>query len=186
MLSPSSEPCFPTSIFFQELPNGEKVKRDWLVWSSSAQGLFCFACCLFQDLSQQEKRSQPSQLTGSDAGIKDNWKKLYEKIETPQRNSAHITCYLICKDLEKILMNRLELTIVFKNNLLLRWQNGVSFSPSQRREAVTNSPPPPPAIYIRGNESISGVKSSSNIAVVGDQRWVVIVTDLKNIADRHK
>jgi hypothetical protein len=33
----SSGRCFPTSIFFKDLPNGEKVKRDWLVWSSSTQ-----------------------------------------------------------------------------------------------------------------------------------------------------
>jgi hypothetical protein len=101
----SSGHCFPTSIFFKDLPNGEKVKRDWLVWSSSTQRLFCFACCLFQDesisqASQQEKRSQ---LTRSDAGVKDNWRKLYEKIEAHQRSSAHITCYLTWKDLEKSL-----------------------------------------------------------------------------------
>ena len=32
----SSGRCFTKNIFFQDLPNGEKVKRDWLVWSSSA------------------------------------------------------------------------------------------------------------------------------------------------------
>ena len=30
-LRDSSGRCFPKSIFFQDLPNGEKVKRDWLV-----------------------------------------------------------------------------------------------------------------------------------------------------------
>lgn len=77
----SSGCCFPTSIFYQELLNGEKVKRDWLVWSLSAQGLFCFACFPFQDLSQQP---QTLQLTKSDAGVKGNWQKLYEKIEAHQ------------------------------------------------------------------------------------------------------
>ena len=45
---------FRTSIFL-DLLNGEKVKRDWLVWSSSAPGPFSFASCLFQNLSQHEQ-----------------------------------------------------------------------------------------------------------------------------------
>ena len=98
----SSGRCFDSkSIFFQDLPNGEKVKRDWLVWSSPAQGLFYFACCLFQALPREDRASQSSQLARCDAGVKDNWRKLYEKTEAHQRNSHHITCYLTWKDLEK-------------------------------------------------------------------------------------
>ena len=77
------------------------TRRDWLVWSSSAQGLFSFACCLFQDLPREDRASQSSQLARSDAAVKDNWRKLYEKIEVRQGNSHHITCYLTWKDLEK-------------------------------------------------------------------------------------
>ena len=92
---------FSKKHIFQDLPNGEKVKRDWLVWSSPAQGLFYFACCLFQDLPREDRASQSSQLARSDVGVKDNWRKLYEKIEAHQRISHHITCYLTWKDLEK-------------------------------------------------------------------------------------
>ena len=111
---------FPTSIFYQDLPNGEKVKRDWLVWSSSVQGLFCFPCCLFQDLSQQDKTSRTSQLTRTDAGLKDHWRKLYDKIDTHQRNSTHILCYLTWKDLEKSLNESTGIDHNLKNNLMLK------------------------------------------------------------------
>ena len=40
----SSGRNFPQNIFSQEMTHGEKVKRDWLVWSISRQSLFCFPC----------------------------------------------------------------------------------------------------------------------------------------------
>ena len=88
---------FPESIFHETLPNGEKVSRDWLVWSQSAQGLFCFPCCLFQSREQQ---LHVSMLSKPDAGLKDNWRKLYERVQSHQRNSAHLSCYYDWKSLE--------------------------------------------------------------------------------------
>lgn len=36
--------------FHRVLPNGEKVKRDWLIYSPSANAVFCFVCRLFGQL----------------------------------------------------------------------------------------------------------------------------------------
>ncbi|XP_047127851.1 zinc finger MYM-type protein 5-like [Hydra vulgaris] len=57
LMGPSSNPSnfprdqkerkFPTYIFLEEQRNGEKVKRDWLVWSKAVASLFCFPCSLF-------------------------------------------------------------------------------------------------------------------------------------------
>nr|XP_047145462.1 zinc finger MYM-type protein 5-like [Hydra vulgaris] len=57
LMGPSSNPSnfprdqkerkFPTYIFLEEQRNGEKVKRDWLVWSKAMASLFCFPCSLF-------------------------------------------------------------------------------------------------------------------------------------------
>ena len=69
----SSGRNFPQNIFFQEMTNGEKVTRDWLVWSISRQSLFCFPCCLFQEISQKEVTSKTSKLTKPDLGHGDNW-----------------------------------------------------------------------------------------------------------------
>lgn len=35
---------FPMSILCKTMPNGEKVQRDWLVWSTCKSSLFCFPC----------------------------------------------------------------------------------------------------------------------------------------------
>ena len=94
----SSGRPFPENIFYETLPNGEKVYRDWLVWSPSAQGLFCFPCCLFRGCEQQL-----SILTRPDAGLKDNWRKLYERVQSHQRNSAHLSCYCDWKSLQESL-----------------------------------------------------------------------------------
>lgn len=91
---------FPGNIFFSTLPNGEQVHRDWFVWSSSVQGLFCFPCCVFQGFTE---RGQNSQLARSEAGVKGCWRKLYKRIETQQRNSVHISRYCDWKSLEAIL-----------------------------------------------------------------------------------
>ena len=75
----------------------EKVSQDWLVWSQSAQGLFCFPCCCFQSREQQ---LHVSMLSKPDGGLKDNWRKLYERVQSHQRNSAHLSCYYDWKSLE--------------------------------------------------------------------------------------
>lgn len=38
---------FPVSLLSKILPNGEKVERDWLVWSRSKSVFFCLPCRLF-------------------------------------------------------------------------------------------------------------------------------------------
>ena len=86
------------------MTNGEKVKRDWLVWSISRQRLFCFPCCLFQEVSLKEVTSKTSKLTKPDAGHKDNWQKLYGKVEAHQRSSSHVLCYITWKELEKTVL----------------------------------------------------------------------------------
>ena len=72
--------------------------RDWLVWSPSAQGLFCFPCCLFKGCEQQL-----SMLTRPDAGLKDNWRKLYDRVKSHQRSSAHLSRYCDRKRLHESL-----------------------------------------------------------------------------------
>lgn len=39
---------FPLSLLSKSLPNGEKVKRDWLVWSRIKNAFYCFPCRLFK------------------------------------------------------------------------------------------------------------------------------------------
>ena len=38
----------PFSLIFKTLPNGEKVPRDWLVWSQTAKRFLWYPYCLFK------------------------------------------------------------------------------------------------------------------------------------------
>ncbi|XP_047140625.1 zinc finger MYM-type protein 5-like [Hydra vulgaris] len=43
----SNNRAFPKKVLFIALPNGEKVQRDYLIWSPSSNSLLCFPCSLF-------------------------------------------------------------------------------------------------------------------------------------------
>ena len=68
---------FPMSIFSRKVPNGETEARDWLVWSETAQSLYCFCCCLFA--TKSPPLSTQSEFSHPQLGCNDNWRKLYEK-----------------------------------------------------------------------------------------------------------
>ena len=118
----SSGRNFPQNIFFQEMTNGERVTRDWLVWSISRQSLFCFPCCLFQEISQKEVTSKTSKLTKPDLGHGDNWRKLYGKVEAHQRSSSHVSCFITWKELAKTVLR----TTGIDQQLQLQFESEVS------------------------------------------------------------
>jgi hypothetical protein len=61
-----------------------------------------------------------------------------------------------------------------------------ALSPSRRREAPCEGTNPPRLFTPGETKALAKSKSSSNIAGVGHQPWVVILTDLKNMADCHE
>nr|XP_047139153.1 zinc finger MYM-type protein 1-like [Hydra vulgaris] len=79
LMGPSSNPSnfprdqkehkFPTYIFLEEQRNGEKVKRDWLVWSKAVASLFCFPCSLFGSPNLTRPGVQSSLLSWNGATI---------------------------------------------------------------------------------------------------------------------
>ena len=87
---------FAVSIFSKCMPNGKLTKRDWLVWSESSRGLFCFSCCLFK---VKPPSSASSAFSHPEVGFRDNWKKLYEKVKSHEQSAVHITNYRKWKDL---------------------------------------------------------------------------------------
>ena len=105
------------------MTNGEKVKRDWLVWSISKQSLSCFPCCLFQEVSQKEVTSKTSKLTKPDAGHKDNWRKLYGKVEAHQRSLSHVLDYITWKELEKTVLKTTGIVSNFNGSSKAKNQN---------------------------------------------------------------
>ncbi|XP_022183240.1 zinc finger MYM-type protein 5-like [Myzus persicae] len=91
---------FPISLLQKTLPNKETINRDWLVWSTLKNALFCFPCCLFL----RDDEFEPSGLCRN--GIGNNWRKLYDKIDNHEGNTKHIERYLLWKDLVEAINGR--------------------------------------------------------------------------------
>lgn len=95
--------AFPKTVLFSKRPNGESVRRDWLVWSDTAESLFCFPCRLFDSGCGSEKSdSNKSVLLSNDGWKKEyGWRKLYEKLPTHERSTSHKNSYIQWRELER-------------------------------------------------------------------------------------
>jgi hypothetical protein len=89
---------FPVSIFCERLHNGEKVKRDWLVWSESAAALMCFPCSLFGSANGFGTGNN-SLLLAWNGEVKGNWRKLPSRTKAHQSSGNHRKHYLEWKTL---------------------------------------------------------------------------------------
>ncbi|KAL5238866.1 hypothetical protein ACI65C_006276 [Semiaphis heraclei] len=70
----------PREIFSRKLHNGQTQIRDWLLYSSSKNALFCFHCLLF---------SKGKSLLGNiQYGLK-NWAKCYDKVQKHEISPLH-------------------------------------------------------------------------------------------------
>ena len=86
----------PVSLLSKKLPNGEKVERDWLVWSRSKNALFCLPCRLFS--TNTLNRSNLCSPSGYSTNLV--WKKLYERLPSHENNKDHVQCYVKWRGLE--------------------------------------------------------------------------------------
>ena len=111
---------FPYHLLHTQLNNGEKILRDWLVWSIEKQSLFCFCCRLFYNGPEQ---SRPS--LARVQGICGNWQKLYEKIPQHQESATHKSCYLKWRKLEKTISNSATIDMKLDQSIqseILQWK----------------------------------------------------------------
>jgi hypothetical protein len=67
------------NLFFVTLPNGEKIKRDWLIYSQSTGQVFCKFCLMFQP----EDKS-----TSFSKGFND-WKNSFALAEKHEKSDDH-------------------------------------------------------------------------------------------------
>ncbi|XP_065639642.1 uncharacterized protein LOC136072365 [Hydra vulgaris] len=83
----------PESVFHKITRNGEKINRDWLVWSATSKIFLCFPCSLFGS-NQDCGAGNNSHLLRWNGGINGNWRKLAEKVKGHQNNSHHRDNYI--------------------------------------------------------------------------------------------
>jgi hypothetical protein len=84
---------FHEKWLFRTLPNGEEVRRPWLLYSKQKNVLFCFSCVLFST----EKNQYFSSIS---LGF-NNWKKLNPKILDHEKSTSHRECVFKWKEFEK-------------------------------------------------------------------------------------
>lgn len=54
-----NERSFSTSYYTKQMPNGENIKRDWIVYSRKLDAILCFYCYIFEqnrENSHQQNR----------------------------------------------------------------------------------------------------------------------------------
>lgn len=87
---------FPLSLLSTILPNGEKIQRDWLVWSQTKSAFYCLPCRLFsKNTLNRSKMCSPEGYSKAQF-----WKKLYLKFPSHEGSHDHIQCYVKWCDLE--------------------------------------------------------------------------------------
>lgn len=95
--------AFPKTVLFSKRPNGESVRRDWLVWSETAESLFCFPCRLFNKSFGGEKPDPNKSVLLSNDGWKKEygWRKLYNKLPSHETSASHKSSYIQWRELER-------------------------------------------------------------------------------------
>lgn len=93
------------SIFYDTSRNGEKIHRDWLVWSATKKAFICFPCSLFGSRHSFGVGHQPHLLRLSD-GVNSNWHKIAEKVKSHQNNAPHRNFYIEWKTALESLENQ--------------------------------------------------------------------------------
>ncbi|XP_031330543.1 uncharacterized protein LOC116161352 [Photinus pyralis] len=81
---------FSSNHYKRILPNGEEVKRPWLLYSIRADMVICFCCKLFN-------RKHRTAL--QESGFKD-WKDLAALLSSHEKSNSHLESYQTWKELE--------------------------------------------------------------------------------------
>ncbi|KAL4089763.1 hypothetical protein QTP88_024734 [Uroleucon formosanum] len=100
---------FDGKWFYKFLNNGEKVRRQWLLYSKSKNAIFCFACLLF---SNNDIRKS----TFSNNGFKD-WKHLNPSVAEHENSKNHKQNFLDWKELEKRLRDCKTIDYALQNSI---------------------------------------------------------------------
>ncbi|XP_054706880.1 52 kDa repressor of the inhibitor of the protein kinase-like [Uloborus diversus] len=83
----------------------EELQRDWLVWSSMNQALYCFPCFLFKNSISSKGNSSLAKKSGfSPAQVP--WKKCYSRFPSHEESAGHKNCYVSWKSLEQSLAGK--------------------------------------------------------------------------------
>nr|XP_047146323.1 uncharacterized protein LOC124819144 [Hydra vulgaris] len=120
----SNSRAFPKEVLFIALPNGEKVQRDYLIWSPSSNSLLCFPCSLFA-YENSGSYGNRSLLLRWNGGVKNDWRKLSDRIKSHHSNPVYQSHYLNWKTLHSALVDQRGIDSEFQKALekeVARWR----------------------------------------------------------------
>ncbi|XP_065664745.1 zinc finger MYM-type protein 5-like [Hydra vulgaris] len=109
---------FSSSWFEKNLPNGEKVNRQWLLYSASKNSLFCFPCILFSN-------TKTSKFADTSKGFSE-WKQLNPRVPEHENSCEHRKCFTSWKEMEKNLREGKSLDKDIQNAIQTekeKWRN---------------------------------------------------------------
>jgi len=111
---------FSAAWFFKCMPNGEKVKRDWLLYSRSKRAVFCFPCLLFSKNSMNLPK-----IANIDSGFS-NWRKMNPQIPDHENSVEHKNTLIKWKELERRLKLGHTIDSDIEKNILMeknKWRH---------------------------------------------------------------
>jgi len=85
---------FEGKWFYKTIKNGEKIRRQWLIYSISKDAIYCFPCLLFSNKNKIRTSSF------WDGGFSD-WKHLNPRIGKHENSDYHSNCVNDWKEFEK-------------------------------------------------------------------------------------
>lgn len=80
-----TERQFSNTYYSRKLPNGEYINRQWLIYSTLKDRVYCFSCKLFPSHEENIRISSLATI-----GIND-WKHLSERLKSHEISGTHIT-----------------------------------------------------------------------------------------------
>lgn len=86
---------FTTDWFYINQPNGEKIRRTWMAYSTKNHTLYCFCCRLFATNESLNNPNTSKFVTGFQA-----WWKLNPKVRNHETSDQHDSCYKKWKTLQ--------------------------------------------------------------------------------------
>lgn len=85
---------FEGKWFYKIIKNGEKIRRQWLIYSISKDAIYCFPCLLFSNKNKIRSSSF------WDGGFSD-WKHLNPRVCEHENSDSHSNCVNDWKEFEK-------------------------------------------------------------------------------------
>lgn len=86
---------FSADWFFKTLPNGDKIERNWLMYSDVTKSIYCFPCMLFPS-----QKMSKAFITDPKTGFND-WRKLNPRIPDHENTFDHKSNVFTWKSFEK-------------------------------------------------------------------------------------